>query len=92
MSAYDRAADRARDAFRNFSGDDILDTLGLVRRSQQSGWWWTALSGLGIGILVGVGVGLAFAPTKGSELRGTLGEKLRRKQLEAVEAVRGVTQ
>jgi hypothetical protein len=73
-----QAAEKARDAWRSFSADDVLDALGLVRKS-QSGWsaaW--ALGGIGLGLAVGLGLGLAFAPRKGSELRADWGEKLKR--------------
>lgn len=89
MSTYaEKAAGKARDAMNGFSVDDVLESIGLARKSQQTNWMWSALSGLGIGLLVGVGVGLAFAPKKGTELRSDLGEKLRRKQIAAAEATR----
>ena len=58
--------------------DDVLDAVGLQERSP----WSTAFGTIGIfalGALVGVGVGLAFAPKTGEELRGQIGDTVRRK-------------
>lgn len=58
--------------------DDVLEAVGLQERSP----WSAAFGTIGIfafGALVGVGLGLAFAPKTGEELRGQIGETVRRK-------------
>ena len=53
--------------------DDLLDTLGLERKSTAS----TVFGGLGlfaVGLLVGSAVGMLFAPMTGSEVRETIRE------------------
>jgi len=59
--------------------DDVLEALGLEKRTSP---WVSALGTVGIfalGCLVGASIGLAFAPKSGEDFRTELGEKMRRK-------------
>jgi hypothetical protein len=62
-------------ALRNLDSDDVLNALGLRRRS-QSDWVVPAVTALGVGILVGAGLGLLLAPKTGEELREDLRHRL----------------
>jgi hypothetical protein len=57
--------------------DDLLDSLGLMRKSDQASWIWPALGGVAVGLCAGVALGMALAPRPGRELRAQLGEKWR---------------
>jgi hypothetical protein len=65
----------ADNGLKQLSADDILDSLGLVRKTQQTSWLWPAIGGVTIGLAAGIALGMAFAPKRGEELRGELGEK-----------------
>lgn len=62
---------------RGVSGDDLLERLGLMRRSEESGWVFPALFGAGLGLAIGVGIGLAFAPKAGTEMRRDVAGRLK---------------
>jgi hypothetical protein len=62
-------------ALKNMDGDDVLETLGLRRRSSFD-WLAPAVTALGVGILVGAGLGLMLAPKSGSDLRDDLRNRL----------------
>jgi hypothetical protein len=66
-----------KNAVENFKAEDILDSIGLMRKSEQISWLWPAVGGLGLGLLCGVALGVAFAPRKGSELRDDIAKKIR---------------
>lgn len=66
-----------REMMKDFSADDILDSLGLVRKSQQASLLWPVVGGVALGLCAGVAIGMAFAPKPGAELRNELGEKLK---------------
>jgi hypothetical protein len=66
-------------AVEGLDANEILESLGLMRKSQQSSWLWPALGGLGFGLICGAALGLAFAPDKGSQLRKDIAGKLKDK-------------
>ncbi len=75
---------------RHIDADEILESLGLARKSQQTSWLWPALGGLGLGLLCGVAIGAAYAPKKGSELREELGGKIKNRDYAGIaETARG---
>lgn len=67
--------DVAENKLKELSADDILDSLGLARKTQQVSWLWPAIGGVAVGLAAGVAIGFAFAPKRGEELREELGEK-----------------
>lgn len=62
-------------ALRNVDPDDMLELIGLQRRSATD-WILPTVGALSVGILVGAGLGLLFAPKPGSELRGDLKNRI----------------
>ena len=60
---------------RHLDRDDLLEHLGLQRRSNTD-WVVPAVTALGVGLLIGAGLGLLLAPKSGSELREELRERL----------------
>ena len=63
---------------RNLDRDDILEMIGLQRKSSTGAWLAGALGTFGVGILVGAGIGLLLAPKSGRELRDNLRDRFRR--------------
>lgn len=75
----------AREFLQGADSDDILDSLGLMRRSTAAtAWVLPTVIGVGAGVLVGIGIGMAVAPKKGSELRHDIGDKIRRRDYEGI--------
>jgi gas vesicle protein len=58
--------------------EDILEMLGLERKSSTSAWVAGTLGTFGVGLLVGAGIGLLMARKPGRELREDIRERLRR--------------
>jgi hypothetical protein len=56
--------------------DDVLELIGLERRSSFLGSFMSAVGLLALGAAVGAGIGLAFAPSSGQRLRQDVGGKL----------------
>jgi hypothetical protein len=82
--------DVAEKKLQHLSADDILDSLGLVRKSEQLSWVWPAIGGVAVGLAAGVALGLAFAPKRGQELREELGDKWKARDLSGLaETARG---
>jgi len=73
-----------KNAIEKLNTDEILDSLGLMRKSEEGSWLWPALGGVCVGLLCGVGLGLAFAPKKGSELRDEIGGKLKNRDFAGI--------
>ena len=63
---------------RNLDRDDVLEMIGLQRKSSTAAWLAGTLGTFGIGILVGAGIGLLMAPKSGRELRENLRDRFRR--------------
>lgn len=62
---------------KNLDQDQILEALGLEReRSLTSSIVWS-LALIGIGALAGAGAALLLAPQTGSELRRSMGRKIK---------------
>jgi hypothetical protein len=55
---------------KNFSKEDILETLGI----QTGGFWSAALIGFGAGCLVGAAIAVLVTPKSGAELRSNIRE------------------
>ncbi len=69
---------------RKLDRGDLLKLVGLEERTPAGDF----LGGLGlfaVGMLVGAGLGLLFAPKRGEEIRGQMGEILRRRGRQAEE-------
>ncbi len=58
--------------------DELLERIGLERKSSTAEQLVPALAIFGAGVLVGVGIGMIFAPRSGQELRGQLQSQLKR--------------
>jgi gas vesicle protein len=58
--------------------DDVLGALGLATRPSTASSLLGALGLLTVGILVGAGAALLLAPKSGRELRGSIGEGIRK--------------
>jgi len=71
---------------RHASADDLLDRLGLIRKSDQIDWLWPALGGVAVGLVSGLALGMALAPRKGTELRREIAERLKTREKAAVAA------
>ena len=63
---------------RKMDRDDILEMIGLQRKTSTGSYLASALTTFGVGILVGAGIGLLLAPKSGRELRENLRDRLRR--------------
>jgi hypothetical protein len=69
---------------RKLDRDDLLRLIGLEERTPAG----DVLGGLGlfaVGMLVGAGLGLLFAPKRGEEIRGQMGDIIRRRGRQAEE-------
>lgn len=72
-----KAMGMLKDRIDDIDVDDLLQRIGLRRRSSG---WATFFGSLGVfaaGALVGAGVGMLFAPKAGTELRSDVAGKLR---------------
>lgn len=56
--------------------DDVLELVGLERKTTFFGALLPSMGLLVVGAVVGVGIGLAFAPSSGQRLREGVGAKL----------------
>jgi gas vesicle protein len=56
--------------------DDVLELVGLQRRSSVIGAVIPAVGFVAIGAVIGAGVGLLFAPSSGRRLRQDMTERL----------------
>ena len=69
---FQRQGRRAMKAIGNLSdidSDDVLEAIGLQRRTSVMSEIWSAVGFFAAGALVGAGVGLFFAPKPGELLR-----------------------
>lgn len=71
-----------RNYLQGLSGEELLDRLGLMRKANAGSGVWPMVLGCGIGLAVGVTLGMAFAPKSGTEFRGELAERIRRRSEE----------
>lgn len=62
---------------KNLSGDDLLDVLGLQKRTSTPAAALEAVGLFGAGVIVGAAVALLLAPKSGRELRDDLNQKIR---------------
>jgi gas vesicle protein len=58
--------------------EDILAAIGLASKPTTAEKLLGTLSIFGVGLLVGAGTALLLAPKSGQDLRGDLGERLRK--------------
>jgi YtxH-like protein len=58
--------------------DDVLGALGLATRPTATSSLLGILGILGVGMLVGAGAALLLAPKSGRELRGSIGDGVRK--------------
>lgn len=58
--------------FRNWDADEMLDMLGLEKKTGARDWLLPSVGLFAIGVLFGVGVGMLFAPKEGRKLREDL--------------------
>jgi gas vesicle protein len=75
---------------RNLDRDDILEMIGLQRKTSTAGWLAGTLGTFGIGLLVGAGIALMMAPKSGRELRENLRDRLRRMPEDMSDTMAGV--
>ena len=61
---------------RELSREDLLNSLGLQRKSTAMDWVLPGVGLFAVGIIVGAGLGLLFAPKSGAELRSDLADRL----------------
>jgi YtxH-like protein len=59
----------------NYDMDDVLDVIGLRRRSSALGVILPAIGLVAIGAAIGAGIGLMFAPTPGRRLRQGMSDR-----------------
>lgn len=80
---------KADEFMRALDSDDVLEGLGLMRKSDQATWVWPMLGGLGFGLLCGVAVGFSFAPKRGADWRGEVAGRLKNRDFRGLsESVR----
>lgn len=64
-----------KEMLKNINGDQILEALGLERRTAGAAAIVPALGVFGVGLLIGAAIGMVFAPKTGGELRSEVANR-----------------
>lgn len=62
--------------FKNWDSDDVLDLIGLQRKSSGSDWIVPGVGLFAVGVLCGVGLGMLFAPKSGVQIREDISKRV----------------
>ena len=74
---FSRNSKAVEEFVRSLDSDEVLDGLGLMRKSDESSSVWPLVGGVCLGLLCGVAIGFSFAPKKGTEWRGEVADKFK---------------